>query len=304
MDEEGGGDVLHESVFPGDRQSGCIPASGVQKKSGSACPSLEYRSLSRVKGCSGVILPLFLLMLLIPAAAQTQGAAAPQNHVNAQQQGVGLPASTIPAAPGASSPTAEAAMRLYRQGRDLEYQGKIQAAQTAYAQAVAKSEQLLLLSSKDMDAHVVRAFSLFRLGKYQEVATYGREAMKSGFDPRLAEILGEAAYMLGKNEESIQFMAQYIAAAGEKAELVPNAYYYTAESYMRLKKFAHADIAFSAAVALAPSMPRWWYRLGVACEEQGQFRRAYESYQKSLSLNPRTEEVTVARDRVKTKAGM
>lgn len=85
---------------------------------------------------------------------------------------------------------------------------------------------------------------------------------------------------------------------------MPTAYFYVGELYSRLKKFSHADIAYSYAVAKEPSMPRWWYRLGLACENLGEWRRAYDAYSKALALSPTLEDALAARDRVKTKAGL
>ncbi len=208
----------------------------------------------------------------------------------------------LPAAVGAQAQ--RDAMTLYRQGRDLEYEGKTAAAMTVYAQAVTKSEQAIVANSRDMDAHVVRSWSLFRLGKHQDVLKYGQEALKISFDPRIVEVLGESSYLLGQNEEALGYLQKYIETAEDSAELAPNAYYYMGEAYMRLKKFAHADIAFTTALAKASTMYRWWYRLGFACEAQGQYKRAYDAFGKALAINPRFEEAVAGRDRVKAKAGL
>jgi tetratricopeptide (TPR) repeat protein len=203
-----------------------------------------------------------------------------------------------------SAETPPDAMSLYRQGRDLEYQGRTAAAMAAYSLAVTKSEQAIASNPRDMESQVVLNWSLFRLGKHQEVLRYGQEALKISFDPRIAEVLGESSYLLGQNEEALGYLQKYIETAEDSAELAPNAYYYMGEAYMRLKKFAHADIAFTTALAKAPSMYRWWYRLGFACEAQGQYKRAYDAFVKSLSINPRFEDAIAGRDRVKAKAGL
>jgi len=48
----------------------------------------------------------------------------------------------------------------------------------------------------------------------------------------------------------------------------------------------------------------WWYRLGAAKEILGQYRRAYESYGKSLELNPNFQFAKDGRARVKAKTGL
>ncbi len=203
-----------------------------------------------------------------------------------------------------SAETHPDAMTLYRQGRDLEYQGKTAAAMAAYSQAVTRSEQAISANPRNMESQVVLNWSLFRLGKHQEVLKYGQEALKIAFDPRIVEVLGESSYLLGQNEEALGYLQKYIETAEDTAELAPNAYYYMGEAYMRLKKFAHADIAFTTALVKAPTMYRWWYRLGFACEAQGQYKRAYDAFGKSLSINPRFEDAIAGRDRVKAKAGL
>ena len=48
-------------------------------------------------------------------------------------------------------------------------------------------------------------------------------------------------------------------------------------------------------------MPRWWYRLGLTCENLGEWKRASDAYSKALALNPGLQDATAGLDRVKGK---
>jgi tetratricopeptide (TPR) repeat protein len=196
------------------------------------------------------------------------------------------------------------ALLLYRQGRDLESAGKQAEALVKYADSVAICEQELAIDSKRMEAYVVKCWSLFRLGKHQDVITTGQAALKIQFDARAAEVMGESFYHLNQMDNALKYLAKYVDAAGEGGDRVPTAYFYMGETYLRLKKFAHADIAYSTAVKKEPNMPRWWFRLGGACEQLGEWRRAYDAYARALALNPAYQEALDAQERVKPKAGL
>jgi tetratricopeptide (TPR) repeat protein len=204
----------------------------------------------------------------------------------------------------ASSQSKPDALLLYRQGRDLETANKPQDAAAKYNQSVTICDQELAANPGRIEAYVVKCWSLFRLGKYQDVVTAGSAALKIQFDPRISEIMGESYYYLGQNDLALKAFGKYFESADADADRMPTAYFYVGELYSRLKKFSHADIAYSYAVAKEPSMPRWWYRLGLACENLGEWRRAYDAYSKALALSPTLEDALAARDRVKTKAGL
>ncbi len=203
---------------------------------------------------------------------------------------------------GASPQRSQDMMTLYRQGREFEAQGKTPAALDAFSRAVAKSEQALAANPRDMDAHTVRCWSLFRLGKHQDVLDHGKAALRFEFDARIVEIMGESSYLLGQNDAALSYLTRYLETAGEAGNHAPNAYYYIGEVYMRRKKFAHADIAFATALSKAPHMYRWWYRLGIAREAQGMYRRAYDAFSSSLAISPSFAEAAAGRDRVRAKA--
>ncbi|MDP3178874.1 MAG: tetratricopeptide repeat protein, partial [Spirochaetaceae bacterium] len=127
---------------------------------------------------------------------------------------------------------------------------------------------------------------------------------KLQFDARAAEIMGESYFHLNKMTESLKYLQKYIEAVGDSGDRVSTAYFYMGEVYLRLKKFSHADMAYSTAVAREPSMPRWWYRLGQTCENLEEWKRAYDAFGKALALNPTYQEALDGQARARPKAGL
>jgi tetratricopeptide (TPR) repeat protein len=193
------------------------------------------------------------------------------------------------------------ALLLYRQGRDLETAGKQAEAQAKYSQSVSVCEQEIAADPKRLEAYVVKCWSLFRLGRHAEVISTGQAGIKIAFDPRISEVMGESYYYLGQMDNSIKNLQKYIEAAGDSGDRGPTAYFFMGEAYLKLKKYSHADIAYSTAVTKEPSMPRWWFRLGNACESLGEWKRALDAYNKALSLSPAYAEALTAQARVKAK---
>lgn len=210
-----------------------------------------------------------------------------------------LPAQTAPEA-GAR----QDALLLYRQGRDLDAANKIPEAQAKYSQSIAICDQELATDPRRIEAYVVKCWSLFRLNRYQDVVAVGQASMKVQFDPRISEIMGESYFFLGQNGEALRAFQKFFESAPEGADRLPTAYFYVGEVYFRQKRFSHADIAYSTAVKGEPSMPRWWYRLGLTCENLGEWKRAYDAYGKALALSPAMGDAIEGRDRVKPKAGL
>jgi tetratricopeptide (TPR) repeat protein len=196
------------------------------------------------------------------------------------------------------------ALLLYRQGRDLEIAQRQAEAQAKYLESVAVCEEELVADPKRIEAYVVKCWSLFRLGRHDEVIATGSAALKLQFDARAAEVMGESYYHLNQMSESLKYLQKYIEAVGDSGDRVSTAYFYMGEAYLRLKKYSHADIAYSTAVAREPSMPRWWYRLGQTCESLGEWKRAYEAFGKALALNPTYQEALDGQARAKPKAGL
>jgi tetratricopeptide (TPR) repeat protein len=195
------------------------------------------------------------------------------------------------------------ALLLFRQGRDLDAAGKIAEAQAKYAEAVTICDLELAEDGKRLEAYVVKCWSLFRLGRHQEVVAIGTASLKIQYDARIAEVMGESYYYLGQMDSALKYLQKYIETAGDTGDRGPTAYFFMGEAYLRQKRYAHADMAYSLAVAREPNMPRWWFRLGSACESLAEYKRALDSYAKALALNPTYQEALDAQARVKPKAG-
>jgi tetratricopeptide (TPR) repeat protein len=193
------------------------------------------------------------------------------------------------------------ALLLYRQGRDLETANKMADAQAKYQQSVSTCDTELAQDPRRIEAYVVKCWSLFRLGKHQDVINAGSTAMKIQFDARVAEIMGESYFYLGQNDAALKSFQKFVDSADPDADRLPTAYFYMGETYSRLRKFSHADIAYSMAVTKEPSMARWWFRLGLACENLGEWKRASDSYARALTLSPDMQDAKDGEARVKPK---
>ncbi|HUW39993.1 MAG TPA: tetratricopeptide repeat protein [Rectinemataceae bacterium] len=189
------------------------------------------------------------------------------------------------------------------QGRDLESAGKTSDAQAKYSQSVAICNRELAQNPNRIESYVVKCWSLLRLGKYSDVISNGQTALKIQFDARISEVMGEAYFFLDHMNESLKALQRYVSVVGEGGDRFSSAYFFMGEAYLRLKQYNHADMAYSMAVHVDPGLPRWWYRLGMACESLGDYKRAYSAYAKAVALRPSFQDALDALGRVKPKAG-
>jgi tetratricopeptide (TPR) repeat protein len=235
---------------------------------------------------SKVLLCVFGLVLALPGFSQA----------------VPAPASSAAAAPADQTASKADALLLYRQGRDLESAGKTAEAGNLYTQAISICDTELAGDPKRMDAYAVKCWCLFRLNRHQEVVDIGGTALKILFDARIAEVMGESYYYLGRNDLALKSFQKYLES-GQYPDRVSTAYFYIGETYLRMKKWSHADIAYTTAVRREPGMSRWWYRLGQVCENLGDWQRSADAYTRALSLSPGLQEATDGLARVKPKIG-
>lgn len=152
----------------------------------------------------------------------------------------------------------------------------------------------------DIDAYVSLSWSLVALRRYTEAETWAVKGYAIRKDPRLAEAIGEASYYLGKNEVALAMLQEYIASysEGPRAGL---SFYLCGELYVRMGRFMHADIAFSAAVQHNPSNPSWWVRLGWARENARKPLQALGAYEKALALNPNLVDAIEGKKRIQDR---
>ncbi len=191
------------------------------------------------------------------------------------------------------------ALKLYRNGRDLEATGRVDDAKTAYNQAIEVCKTDLTANPKNMDAYSIYGWSLVRLQRYGEAVTVCQEALRVMSDPRVIETLGEAYFYTSDYKEALKNMEKYVDVA-PKGERASTAYFFVGEVYRLNKQFNKAEMAYSAAVNLEPGISLWWYRLGAVRETIGDKTRAGEAYQRALKLRPDYKEANDGLSRVRT----
>lgn len=181
-------------------------------------------------------------------------------------------------APGLCAQDKRDALREYRLGN--------------YAEAVEVCVAELESDSANMDSYAVLCWSLIKLAKFEEAARYAEQARTiNRYDPRIAEILGEARYFQGRNEEALKLFQEYVTLAPEGGR-IDAVYFFIGEIYIRLGRFRHADIALSTAVRYVPNNALWWTRLGYTRERAGENRYAAAAYEKALSLDPQSADAS------------
>jgi tetratricopeptide (TPR) repeat protein len=210
---------------------------------------------------------------------------------------------------GAQTHSYSEAFQHYQRGRQLEQTGKPAEAAKAFALSLSLVENLLSAQPGNPDLVSLQAWNLFRLGRHKEVAAVAQKALAAVRDPgsrdfRILETLAESEYFLGDSEEALKNFAAYMELAPPSDDRMSSAYYYVGECYLRLKKYEHADIAFSTATTMEKAMFYWWYRLGIAKENLSKYKQAYDSFGRALSLNSGFQIARDAQARVKAKAGL
>ncbi len=191
------------------------------------------------------------------------------------------------------------ALKLYRNGRDLEAAGRTEDAAAAYRQSIEVCKQDLTDNPKNMDAYTIETWALVRLGKYQDAVDTCAEALKVTNDYRVVETMGEAYFYLRQYKESLKQFERYVDAA-PKGERISTAYFFIGEIFRLNREYNHADIAYSTAVYLEPGLSLWWYRLGTVRESVGDKTGAQTAYQRALKLRPDYKDANEGLNRVRT----
>lgn len=172
-----------------------------------------------------------------------------------------------------------------------------------YERAVSLCRDEIAGNAGNLEAYVVIAWSLIRLGNYEEARAYASSGRGlSRYDPRIIEILGETGYYQGKNHEALQYFQEYINYAPEGGR-IDQVYFFMGELYIRLGKFRSADIALSTAVHWQPGNAEWLIRLAYARESAGDYAEAVTAYEKALSINPQLSDARRGLERARKSLG-
>ncbi|WP_294428202.1 tetratricopeptide repeat protein [uncultured Treponema sp.] len=168
-----------------------------------------------------------------------------------------------------------------------------------YPEAIKICEQEIISNPKNIDSYCVLCWSLVRNRQYAEGEMRANEARKiAPADVRIMEILAEAKYYQGKNNEALEMFRTYIANAPSNAARIGNAYYYMGEIYIRQGKYQHADISMTTAVYTEPLVDIWWTRCGYAREMAGSYASALDAYSKAIELKSSNADAARGKERV------
>lgn len=170
-----------------------------------------------------------------------------------------------------------------------------------YEEAVNFCLSVLKKPNPSVDNYVYLTQSLLKLERYPEALSYAEAARaRTKMDPRVTEMLAEALYFSGRNADALKHFQEYILQApdGNKIAL---AFYYSGELYIRSGRFAHADIALTAACTYDPNNAQFWLRLGYARESANDLNYALLAYKRSEEINPSLTDAKLGYERVSQK---
>ena len=182
------------------------------------------------------------------------------------------------------------ALEQYRRGRDMEYQNRMRDAEVYYNEAVRICNEEIANNRGTSDSYTVLTWTLRRQQKYAEAIVWGERGLRLfGNDFRIVQTMGEAYFHQYDYANSLRYMQRYVNSLpqGDRASV---SYFYMGEAYRLQNKYRLADVAYSTALRLDPSMALWWYRLGTVRENAGESSYAADAYQRAVRLNPNYNE--------------
>ncbi|HQL05362.1 MAG TPA: hypothetical protein PLU33_09500 [Treponemataceae bacterium] len=169
-----------------------------------------------------------------------------------------------------------------------------------YQTAVSICEEEIRRNDTNIDSYVVLCWSLVANKQYSEAEFWASRAKKiSQYDHRVIEVLAEAKYYQGKNNDALALFQEYLSLVPLNADRAGTAFYLMGEIFIRQAKFEHADIALTQAVKIEPLRSAWWVRLAYAREMTRGYAKALLAYEQALSLSPFLEDAVNGRERVK-----
>ena len=184
--------------------------------------------------------------------------------------------------------------------QNLREKGDLLIQEGHFDEAKALGLAALLATPADTDASILVCESFLGLKRPEDAANYAAKAWGFHQDPRIAALLGEAYFDIGRNDEALTWLRFYLAAQPEGAR-AGEVYYLTGEIYLRLGRYGHADMAIASAIYFSPGKASWWSRLGWAQEKAGDLRQALKSYESALAIDPGQADAAIGRQRILRK---
>jgi tetratricopeptide (TPR) repeat protein len=179
------------------------------------------------------------------------------------------------------------AVQLYKSGK--------------YEESIAVCLQEIQDTPRNLEPHVVIGWSYLKLKKYPEALEYGQKVLSlSRYDQRGSQIVGEALVFLGRVEEALKYLGDYVTLA-PTGERIGRVYWLMGECYILLREYQNADIAFSTAVYHEQTHADWWVRLGYAREMAGDNDWSMKAYDKALALDANLADAQRGKERVGKK---
>lgn len=181
------------------------------------------------------------------------------------------------------------ALELYKAGKYLE--------------AIKVCQEELAESPKNIDSYVVLGWSQLKLKRFAEALETAETAdVISPHDPRLVQIMGEAKYYLGRIEDALASLEEYVRLR-PTGDRIARVYWLMGECFISLKEYQNADIAISTALYSEQGNAGWWARLGYARELADDLKYAREAYDRALRLDPNLIDAQRGKERVEKKLG-
>ncbi len=176
------------------------------------------------------------------------------------------------------------ALKLYREGN--------------YDAAIEACKNEINARPGNMDSYAVLGWSLMAKRQYNEAFYWATEGLKIvPNDHRIVEVLGEANYYLGNNEDALRLFERYVVLVPSGAR-IGAVYYFMGEIYIRQAKFKTADISLTAANRYEPQNAYWATRLGYAREMTEDYINAAKAYDTALQLNPQLSDAIRGKERI------
>jgi tetratricopeptide (TPR) repeat protein len=177
-------------------------------------------------------------------------------------------------------------MQNYQTGRDLEYRGRQNEANTYYTEAIRICQDEVSRNAATRETYTVITWTLRRQNRHEDVIIWGERGLRLFPDEyRIIETMGESWFYLGEYPRSLTAMQRYTNAVpqGDRTAI---AYFFSGEIFRITGKPRRADIAYTTAVRLEPTVALWWLRLAEVRDAAGDKTPAAEACRQALRLNP------------------